>query len=155
MQILPRAFYARQDTKTPMRVAFMQVALNVGLGLTLFYIVGVRGIAAATSLASWFSVVQLALILRKRGHYAPSGQAWSRLARILAAAAVLGAVLAVAAANRGRVEGALHALTFGPIHGKELAVALVCALALPLYGALLFASGGVRPAEFKKALKRR
>ncbi len=44
---------------------------------------------------------------------------------------------------------------FGPIHYKELALAALGALALPLYGALLFASGGVTPGELKGALRRK
>ncbi len=70
MQIVNRAFYARQDTKTPMRVALVQVVVNVALGLLLFRLIGAPGIAAATSAASWVSVVQMIVILRRRGHYA-------------------------------------------------------------------------------------
>jgi hypothetical protein len=45
-------------------------------------------------------------------------------------------------------------LHFGPIHFKELALGAVASLSLPLYGALLFASGGVTPGELKGALRR-
>jgi putative peptidoglycan lipid II flippase len=152
MQIINRAFYARQDTKTPMRVALIQVAANVVLGLALFRLIGAPGIAAATSAASWLSVAQMVVILARRGHYRPSGKAWNRLARILAASAVLGLVLAFASRWLGAHPLAIH---LGPVHFKELALAALAALALPLYGALLFASGGVTPAELKGVLRRR
>jgi putative peptidoglycan lipid II flippase len=153
MQIVNRAFYARQDTKTPMRVALIQVVVNVGLGLLLFRLIGAPGIAAATSAASWLSVVQMAAILRRRGHYAMSPRAVSRLIRVLAASAILGLILALA--SHWLQAHAMRRLHFGPIHYKELALAVLAALALPLYGALLFASGGVRPAELRGALRRR
>jgi putative peptidoglycan lipid II flippase len=155
MQIVNRAFYARQDTKTPMRVALVQVALNVGLGLILFRLIGAPGIAAATSAASWISVVQMIVILGRRGHYRPSVRAWSRLGRILVASAALGALLAFANHERAAIEHGLQPLAFALVKPKELALALVAASALPLYAVLLFASGGVTPAELKRALKRR
>jgi putative peptidoglycan lipid II flippase len=153
MQIVNRAFYARQDTETPMRVALIQVGVNVGLGLLLFRLIGAPGIAAATSAASWLSVVQMAAILRRRGHYAISSRAASRLIRVLAASALLGLILALASHwLQGHTVRRLH---LGPIHYKEVALAALAGLALPLYGALLFASGGVTPGELKGALRRR
>jgi putative peptidoglycan lipid II flippase len=153
MQIVNRAFYARQDTKTPMQVALVQVAVNVGLGLLLFHLIGAPGIAAATSAASWLSVVQMVVILRLRGHYVISPRAASRLIRVLAASALLGLILALA--SHWLQAHPVRRLHFGPIHFKEAALAALAALSLPLYGALLFASGGVTPAELRAALRRR
>jgi putative peptidoglycan lipid II flippase len=154
MQIVNRAFYARQDTKTPMRVAMIQVAANVALGLALFAVIGAPGIAAATSAASWLSVVQMAVILERRGHYRLSLRAVSRILRILVASVLLGAALFVAAQNRGAILG-LIPRALGLLHSKEFALALVAFAALPLYAALLFASGGVTPGELKRVLRRR
>ena len=152
MQIVNRAFYARQDTKTPMRVALVQVVVNVGLGLALFRLIGAPGIAAATSAGSWLSVVQMVVILKRRGHYAMSPRTIARLVRVLAASLLLGLILSVAQSWLTRHP--VH-VGFGPIHYKELALAALGALALPLYGALLFASGGVTPGELKGALRRK
>jgi putative peptidoglycan lipid II flippase len=153
MQIINRAFYAHQDTKTPMQVALIQVAVNVGLGLLLFRLIGAPGIAAATSAASWISVVQMVVLLRRRGHYVISPRAASRLIRVLAASALLGVILALS--SHWLQAHPVRRLHLGPIHFKEAALALVAALSLPLYGALLFASGGVTPGELRAALRRR
>ncbi len=154
MQIVNRAFYARQDTRTPMRVALVQVAINVGLGLALFRVIGAPGIAAATSAASWLSVVQMVVILKRRGHYALSRRAASRIVRILAASAALGVILALASHGLVARETAFSHIGFGMIRFKELALAGLAVLALPLYGALLFGLGGVTPGELKGALRR-
>jgi putative peptidoglycan lipid II flippase len=155
MQIINRAFYARQDTRTPMRVALVQVGANVVLGLGLFHLIGAPGIAAATSAASWFSVAAMAVILNRRGHYALSARAVARLLRILAASVMLGLLLAAANHWRGPIEAVLHPFAFSLIRPKEIALAVIAAAALPLYAALLFASGGVTPGELKGALRRR
>jgi putative peptidoglycan lipid II flippase len=155
MQIVNRAFYARQDTKTPMRVALQQVAVNTALGVALFYTIGFQGIAAATSVASWMSVVVMLGLLARRGHYRLSGRAASRIARIAAASLGLGLTLFAASHWRPAIEALVRPLSLGPLHAKEWAVALVAVAAFPVYAALLFASGGVTPAELKGALKRR
>ncbi len=152
MQIINRAFYARQDTKTPMRVAMIQVAVNVVLGVGLFRVIGVPGIAAATSAASWLSVAQMAVILRRRGHYRPSAHAWSRLARAALASLILGGVLAAAAHGRAVIEHGVRAAAFGPLQPKELALAIIALAALPIYAAALLALGGLKSAELRAAL---
>jgi putative peptidoglycan lipid II flippase len=155
MQIVNRAFYARQDTRTPMRVALQQVVVNVVLGVALFYTVGFQGIAAATSVASWMSVIVMLGLLAKGGYYAISAKAMARLGRIALASLGLGLALFAAAHWRASIEGALAPLHLGLLHPKEFAIALVSAAAFPIYAGLLFASGGVTPAELKGALRRR
>jgi len=50
--VLTRAFYARGDTRTPMRIAVGIVALNLVLNLVLIWPLAEAGLAAATSLSS-------------------------------------------------------------------------------------------------------
>jgi len=154
-QLFSRAFFARQDTKTPMRYALAAVAVNIALGVGLFYLVGVPGVAAATAAAWWLNVILMAATLARRGYYRPSAQAVSKLLRILAASVALGAILALASRFRRPIEAVLDHAALGPLHGKEIAVALTCLLAAGLYPLLLFASGGLTPSEARAALRRR
>jgi len=154
-QITSRAFFAQQDTKTPMQIALVSVAINVVLGVTLFHYFGVAGIAAATSGAWWINVVMMAVTLARRGIYAPSPAAWSRLARVLAASVALGLLLAAASHWRPLIEAPIGAHHLGPLHAKEIAVAGVAILAALVYPVLLFASGGLTLAELRGALRRR
>jgi putative peptidoglycan lipid II flippase len=137
-----------------MRFAMIQVVVNIVLGVGLFMAIGFQGIAAATSVASWLSVFLMLGALARRGHYAVSAHAMARIARIAAASVVLGLVLAFASHERTLIEHAVRFAAIGPLKAKEPAVALVCALAVPLYGALLFLLGGVRPSELKRAIRR-
>lgn len=154
-QLFSRAFFARQDTKTPMRYGLMAVLVNIVLGITLFQLVGVPGVAAATAAAWWLNVVLMAITLARRGHYRPSPRAVSKLIRILAASVALGALLGLVSYFRAPLQAVLDHASFGPIHGKELAIVLTCGLAAGLYPLLLFASGGLTLAEAKAAVRRR
>ena len=154
-QITSRAFFAQQDTKTPMQIALVSVAVNIVLGVTLIRLMGVAGIAAATSAAWWLNVVMMAAMLARRGIYAPSASAWSHLARVLAASVALGLLLGAAAHWRPLIEAPLRGFRLGPLHAKEIAIVGVASLAALIYPALLFASGGLTLTEIRAALRRR
>jgi putative peptidoglycan lipid II flippase len=154
-QLYSRAFFARQDTQTPMRYALVSVAVNVGVGVTLFHVIGVPGIAAATAFAWWLNVVMMAMTLARRSHYVPSPRAVARLVRIILASAALALALAAASHEREVIQHLLAPLNFGPLHSKELAITLVVLLAGAFYPILLFAFGGLTLAEAKQALRRR
>uniref|UniRef100_UPI0026EC37FD lipid II flippase MurJ n=1 Tax=Phenylobacterium aquaticum TaxID=1763816 RepID=UPI0026EC37FD len=154
-QLVSRVFFASQDTKTPMRYALVSVALNVVAGLALFQLIGVPGIAAATSLASWVNVAMMTTTLLRRGLYVPQAKAVSRLLRIMAASAVLGLVLGAASHYRDIIQGLFAAVRLGPLGPKEFSVAIVSMASAALYPALLFASGGLTPADVRYAFRRR
>ena len=48
LEQLLRAFFAQQDTRTPMRFALIAVGVNIALGLTLFHFVGVEYLPRGT-----------------------------------------------------------------------------------------------------------
>jgi len=153
--LLSRAFFARQDTRTPMNFAVMSVVINVVAGFTLFHLIGVAGIAMATSLASWINLTMLLITLGRRRFYRPSAKAWSRLARIVLASAVLGGILAAASHWRPAIQGLFSHIRL--IHGvgaKELAILSVTLLAAGVYPVLLLGSGGLTLAEIR-GLRRR
>ena len=154
-QLVSRVFFASQDTKTPMRYALVSVAVNIVAGLSLFPLIGAAGIAAATSLASWVNVIMMTVTLLRRGLWAPHGRALSRLLRILAAAGVLGALVALASHYRAGLEGLIAWARLGPLGPKEFGVVGVTILAAVIYPVLLFASGGLTLAEMRGALRRR
>jgi putative peptidoglycan lipid II flippase len=70
-QVLTRAFYSMQDSKTPMRSALIAVFTNIVLNLTLIWFLGTGGLALSTAICSYLQVVILVVFLgrtlRKRG----------------------------------------------------------------------------------------
>jgi len=65
-QIITRAFYSMQDSKTPMRSAVIAVFVNVILNLTLIWFMGTSGLALSTAICSYLQVVILVVVLRRR-----------------------------------------------------------------------------------------
>lgn len=144
---LAPAFFAREDTTTPVRAAVVAVAANVVLSLLLIGFLGPMGIALATSLAAWINVVLLVLALRKHGHFQTDAGFKQRVPRIVGASLVLAAALA--AAN--------HALA-GPLAGgvavKIAALAALVVGGAALYGALALVSGAVEMATLRRLMGR-
>src|SRR5690606_28946835 len=55
LRILQPAFFARDDTRTPMKYSLISVAVNIALGVSLFPLIGLAGVAVATSTAAWIT----------------------------------------------------------------------------------------------------
>lgn len=66
IDILSRAFYAMQDTKTPMINATIAVVLNIILNFILSKYLGIGGLALATSIAAIVSTILMFITLRKK-----------------------------------------------------------------------------------------
>ncbi len=64
--VLARAFYARQDTMTPVLVAVAAVVANTTLAVVLVGPLGLGGIALAIAVAAWMEALVLLVILRTR-----------------------------------------------------------------------------------------
>ena len=104
-KVLAPAFYARQDTKTPMRAAIWTVAVNVLLTVAITWplwhngVAGAHGgIAAASGLAGLFNAALLWIYLRRAGLHQPQ-PGWGRylLRMLVASVAMSAAVLAMRA----------------------------------------------------------
>lgn len=93
IKILNTAFYARENTKTPVKYAMISVATNIVFGLLLIKPFAQAGIALGTSLSSWLHVVMLSRSLYRRGFLQVEQRFFSRLGRIAFSAAVMGAVI--------------------------------------------------------------
>jgi putative peptidoglycan lipid II flippase len=155
LRILQPAFFARGDTKTPMRYSLVSVAVNIVLGVALFYSVGFYGIAIATSLAAWINVVQMVLALWRRSVYRPSRKAIEKILRVTIASAALGAVLLLARHFYSALEAPFIGLRMPGFTTKEVTMVLIVLVGAAVYPLFLFAFGGVTPAEARAALRRK
>lgn len=64
--VLNRAFYSLQDTKTPMKNGILGVIVNIILNVILVRFMGIGGLALATSISAIFTTVLLYFSLRGR-----------------------------------------------------------------------------------------
>ncbi|MDR2772775.1 MAG: murein biosynthesis integral membrane protein MurJ [Elusimicrobiota bacterium] len=65
-KLFANAFYSFQDTKTPVRTAAASMILHVILCIVLMYPMNVGGLALATSIAGYFNLALLVILLRKK-----------------------------------------------------------------------------------------
>jgi len=66
VHVLTRAFYAMQDTRTPVLWAILAVTMNIALMLALIGPMGVEGLALAVSISAVAEVIGLLWALRDR-----------------------------------------------------------------------------------------
>jgi len=93
IKVLAPGFYARQDTKTPMRIGVIALVVNILLSLLLFIPLKHVGLALAISLSAFVNAGLLFITLRRHDVYRPLPGWGSFLARVTAASGVMGAVL--------------------------------------------------------------
>ena len=93
VKILAPGFYARQNMRTPVRIAFVTVLCAQTLAVLLMFPLGHAGLTLATSLGACLNATLLYWNLRRAGIYSLA-PGWGRfIARLAVALAVLGAVL--------------------------------------------------------------
>ena len=143
IKVLGPAFFAREDTVTPVKVAAFCVALNLGLNLALMGPLAHVGIALATAISAWINAAFLAGILWRRGFLVLDSQLRRRLPRILAATAAMAALLAVAT-------GALAALFEGNLAVRAGALSALVLGGLIGYGVLAQFTGSIDLRELKR-----
>jgi putative peptidoglycan lipid II flippase len=90
--VVARAFYALQDTATPVAAALVAVGVNIVLANALIGDLGVNGLAAAIAIGAWIELTLLAALLTRRLHGAGMGHVLVVMARTLPAALAAGAV---------------------------------------------------------------
>ena len=69
VKVITPGFYARKDTRTPVKTAGIVLLANIILNFALIPPFGIYGLASAIAICSWLNCVMLYVILRKRGHF--------------------------------------------------------------------------------------
>jgi len=103
VHVLTRAFYAMQDTRTPVAWAVVAVVVNVVLMLALVEPMGVEGLALAISISATVEVIGLLFALRVRlggldGRLLLTSFGRSGVATLIASVVMLAISLALGAA---------------------------------------------------------
>lgn len=82
--LMNRVYHSLEDTRTPMTVACVSMAINIALNLILRRVMGVNGLAFATTVAALTGVVLLSTGIEKRIHGLFNREFASDMVRILA-----------------------------------------------------------------------
>lgn len=148
IKVLTPGFYARQDTKTPVRVALFSMLINFAGNLILIWPFAHVGVAAATALAAWVNVILLYWLLHRDDHLKADARLLSRGIRIVAASAVMGAALWAATPFADRFMA-------GSFLSRAIALSLLCGGGAMVYAVAIFGLGAYRLSELKSLVTRR
>mgnify|MGYP003651479273 CR=1 FL=1 len=147
-KVLQPVFFAREDTRTPFKIALWGMAINVVLAIGLAPVIGFLAAAVGTTLAGWINVLML---WRRAQRFGDAVKIDARLAarapRILGASLIMGlGVWALA----GLADGALMAPGL-----RYPALAMLVAASMMLYFIAAAALGGLSFVEMKALMRRR
>jgi len=93
IKVLAPGFYARKDTRSPVKYGLIAMGANTALVLALIWPLAHAGLALATSLAAYLNAGLLFFNLRRREIYRPRAGWPTFLAQLLIANLVMGSVL--------------------------------------------------------------
>ena len=147
VKVLTPGYYARQDTRTPVRYATISMVVNLVLNLALIVPLRHMGPPLATAIASTVNVALLYRTLRRRGQFTADAQLRRRAWRMLAAAVAMGAVMFFL------TDLFTPYVTGTSLHRWAAMFVLVGAGAL-VYFAATFLFGAFRPADIRKLVRR-
>lgn len=148
IKVLTPGFYARSDTKTPLRLALWSMLVNLIGNLILIWPLAHIGVGVATAISAWVNVALLWFTLRKRGHIEVDARLRQKAWRIVLAATAMGIALWF---GNELIEGQL-----GTGLWRRVAVLSVLVSAGgAVYALAILLLGAYRLSELKTLLRRR
>jgi putative peptidoglycan lipid II flippase len=149
IKALTPGFFAREDTRTPLYIALVAIATNVGMNAA--FVLGTSleqvGIALSSSLSGWLNAVLLATVLIHRRHWRADRRLISRTVRMALAAGGMSAALVTGLAL-------LRPALAHPDLTGIVALLGLCAGGGLAYGALGTVLGVVKLSEIRAMLRR-
>ncbi|HEX5185230.1 MAG TPA: murein biosynthesis integral membrane protein MurJ [Allosphingosinicella sp.] len=153
VKVLTPGFYARADTRTPVRLAIYSIAVNIVGNLILIpllaqFQMGQVGPPLATAISSTINVIMLYLTLHRRGHLTADRQLRRRLPRLALASLIMGALILF-----------LHPLVdpylTQSLIARGLALLVLVGAGVTIYGLACFLTGAFALDDVKLLLRRR
>lgn len=147
-KVLSTAYYSKQDTKTPVKMAVICALMNIGLALILIKPLGVAGIATATGVVGWAQVYLLWKGLKTHETTAFDARFKHSFPRIIFSCCAMAVVLAIVAHY---TSGYYDANKFEKIS----ALLVLVASGLATYSLAIFMTGAIKINEIKSLFKRK
>ncbi len=149
VKVFTARFFARQDTKTPVKIAVTAMATNVVCSLLLIGPLQHVGIALATSIATWVNAIILFTHLRRTGERLGDTMLVYRLPRLMICA--LGMGIVTLAAVHGLRDWYVGHSSLYAVMGLGIIIGASCLI----YGILLQLTGAMRWQEALSIMKRK
>jgi putative peptidoglycan lipid II flippase len=155
IKVFQSAFFAREDTATPMRFAAINLAINAIGSLVLYFAFAAAGlmphlgIAVATSAAGWINALLLWGALIRHGDFVADGRLRRNLPLILFASVAMGAALAIAIPLLQPYLAVSQSISV-----RAAALVVLVAVGIAVFGAFSLLTRIVRPDQLGRLLRR-
>jgi putative peptidoglycan lipid II flippase len=93
IKVLAPGYYARQDTKTPVKIAIKAMVANMAFNIMLAPFFGYVGLAIATTLSATLNAMMLYHGLKSANVFQLSRKTWWFIIRLICAAAVMAVIV--------------------------------------------------------------
>jgi putative peptidoglycan lipid II flippase len=156
IKVFSPAYFAREDTKTPMHYAVISLTANTLGSIALFLLFRFYGlmphlgIAVATTLGGWLNAGLLFTTLVRRGHFFADARLRRALPLIVLSSATMGLFLWFVSNALGTTFGAAT-----PSLERFAALCALVASGLAVYALALFVTGALDMRELRGFLRRR
>lgn len=148
IKVFSTAHWAREDTRTPVRISVIATLLNIALSLILIHVIGVAGIALGTALTGWLQFVLHIRALKNHDAARFDTKFRTNTPKIILASCLMGVAVYM-------VSTALHGLIFdGTMLVKIMALAGIIISGMITYAASILAMKVVRISDIKRYMKK-
>jgi putative peptidoglycan lipid II flippase len=156
IKVFSPAYFAREDTRTPMVYATISLTANTIGSVALFFVFQALGwmphlgIAVATTLGGWLNAGLLYATLAKKGYFITDKRLRRALPRIMLATIIMSVVLWIVAEALGaRFAPPTRELT------RAIALILLVGAGMAAYVVAVFATGALDFAQLRRFLTRK
>ncbi len=147
-KVFSPGYFARKDTRTPVKFAMVALVVNITLNLILMQYFAHVGLAMATAISAWLNVAMLCGGLIRRGHFKFDVRVLWRVAKYLLASIVMGGVI-------WGMSGNVSAMISGGMAEKITGLLILVISGVGSYLAVTFITGAVKIQELKALLGRK
>ncbi len=156
IKVFSPAYFAREDTRTPMIYATISLTANTIGSVALFFLFQYLswmphlGIAVATTLGGFLNAGMLYVTLARHGHFIADQRLKRTLPRIVISSAIMGVVLwAVATALEGKFKPPTPELE------RAISLLVLCGAGFIAYVVAVFATGALDAKQLRRFLSRK
>ena len=90
IKVFSNFYFANNDTKTPFYISLVSILLNILISIYFFRFIGFIIIPISTTISSWFNLILLFVILKKRNLFVFNNIFISRFIKILFSSILMG-----------------------------------------------------------------
>ncbi len=143
VKVFTPAFFARGDTRTPVKTAVSALVLNVLIILAMIGSLGIIALPLAAAIAAWFNCALLYTILHRRDYFKISSSVLIRIVKQLLAALAMAAAL-------WWLKDALSAMFAGGVFDRILSIGALVLAGGVVYFSTVYVLGGFETAQLGK-----